>query len=104
MTGSPPAAWSARSPSFATLAGLDSMGDQTSGSFLVHDGVIQWIGLPIQRDGPREQWAERFLDVQASKEAFLKEIADPEAADPERKLASDAINAATAMHTDIRGG
>jgi thiol-disulfide isomerase/thioredoxin len=67
-------------------------------SFLVSDGVIQWIGHPMSLDEPLEQWAAKRIDVEANKAAFLKQVEMDEAEAAERKKVADAIKSATVQY------
>jgi thiol-disulfide isomerase/thioredoxin len=63
-------------------------------SFLVSDGVIQWIGHPARLDDQLEQLAAKTIDLEANKQAFLQQVAETEARDAEARAVSDAITAA----------
>lgn len=47
-------------------------------AFLVKDGVVQWIGHPMQLDGPLDQLVTGTLDVEAQKNEFMAKVAKSE--------------------------
>lgn len=67
-------------------------------SFVVKDGVIQWIGHPMSLDEPLEQLAAGKLDIGANQAAFKKEVAEDEARMAESKQVADTIKAATVQY------
>lgn len=43
-------------------------------TFIVKDGIVQWVGHPMNLDGPLAQITAGTFDIAASKKAFMTEI------------------------------